>query len=64
LLLLLFLIRSGPALRAGTGPLRRVVEDRGAGDREEASSRKPRRLPSRFNDKIKSEIVVSSKVLF
>jgi len=29
---------SGPASRAGTGPLSRVAEDRRAGDREDTSS--------------------------
>jgi hypothetical protein len=33
-----FFRRSGPALLAGTGPLRRVAEDRRAADREEPSS--------------------------
>jgi hypothetical protein len=40
LLLFLFWLfnPSGPALRAGTGPQRRVAEDRRAKDREEAFS--------------------------
>jgi hypothetical protein len=36
--LFLYFSKSGTALRAGTGPLRWVVEDRRAADREETSS--------------------------